>query len=68
MKEEEIYLKALDVLNESLDGRSVNPNALATANNMFYMLWASVHQERVKKEQMKEALREVWDEKLEEKQ
>ena len=66
MKEEEVYLKALDVLNDALDGRTVNPVAVSTANSMFLMLWSSVHQERVKSQQIKDALRDVWDEKIEE--
>ena len=67
MKEEEILLKALGVLNEALDGRVVNPTALRTAESMTIMLWSSVYQEKLKKEQIKDALREVWDEKIKDK-
>lgn len=67
MKEEQVYIKALEVLNDALDGKSVNPVAVSTATSMFLMLWSSIHQERIKKEQIKEALREVWDETIEEK-
>jgi len=32
------------------------------------MLWTSVYQERLKKEQIKDALREVWAEEIEKKE
>ena len=67
MKEDDVYLKALGVLDAALDGKTVNPIALSTAISMFSMLWMSVHSERLKKEQIKDALREVWEETLEEK-
>jgi hypothetical protein len=67
VKEDDVYLKALGVLDAALDGKTVNPIALSTAISMFSMLWMSVHSERLKKEQIKDALREVWEETLEEK-
>lgn len=67
MEEEKVYLKAIAVLNTALDGRPVNPVAVSTASNMLIMLWSSIYQERLKKEQIKDALREVWEEKINEK-
>lgn len=67
MKEEDILMKALGVLNDALDGKIINPVALQCAESMTIMLWSSVYQERLKKEQIKDALREVWAEEIKEK-
>lgn len=67
MTEEEVYLKAINVLNDSLDGKSVNPNAVVTATSMFTFLWSSIYQERLKRETIKDAIRETFDEFLTEK-
>lgn len=67
MEEEKVYLKAISILNDALDGKNINPIALATANQMFLMLWSRIYEERLKKEQIKDALREVWEETILEK-
>lgn len=67
MEEENVYLKALTVLNDALDGKTVNPVAVSTATNMFMLLWSSIHQERLKDNQIKDALRETFAEFIEEK-
>ncbi len=67
MIEENVYLKAMSVINDALEGQIVNPVAVSTATNMFVMLWSSIYQERLRKEQIKDALLEVWEEKITEK-
>jgi hypothetical protein len=67
MKDEEVYVKALDVLNDALDGKTVNPVAVSTATNMLAFVWSAVYQERLKREQIKDAIRESFDEYLNEK-
>lgn len=67
MKEEEVYLKSLDVLNDALDGKTVNPVAVSTATSMFTFMWSSIYQERLRREDSKQALRETFAEFLEEK-
>lgn len=64
MKEEKVLDKAIDIIDAALSGRVVDPNALQTAQSITMMLWSTVYQERLKKEQMKEALREVWAEEI----
>lgn len=68
MKENDVYLKALSVLNDALDGKTVNPVAVSTATSMFIMLWSSIHQERLKETQIKDALRETFAEFIEAKE
>lgn len=61
MKEEEIYEKALSVINEALDGNIVNPSAVSTANSMLMMLWSSIYSERIRREENKIT---VWKEEI----
>lgn len=68
MKEEDVYLKALSVLDDALDGKTVNPVAVSAANGMFVMLWASVHQERLRREEIKQKLREEFPDEITEKE
>ncbi len=66
MTEEDIYLKAMSVLNDALDGKTVNPVAVSTANGMFMMLWSYIYQERLKREDIKQSMRETFAEFIEE--
>lgn len=58
--EETVLDKALSVINEALDGKVVNPVALNTAISMTQLLWSSVYAERVRVNQITEALRHKW--------
>lgn len=60
MEAEKVYLKALSILNDSLNGKYVDPNALQTANSMFYLFWQSVYQDRLREQN-------EWSETIEEK-
>lgn len=67
MKEEQVLDKALDILDAALNGQIVDPNALQTAQTMTMMFWSTVYQERLKKVQIKDALREVWADEIQKK-
>ena len=67
MTENNVYLKALGVLNDALDGKTVNPVALRTAETMFISLSPAIYQERLKREDIKQAMRETFAEFIEEK-
>jgi len=65
--EGEILDKALQVLDDALDGKVVDPNALDTAIRMLQFSWSSVFAERAQKRQIEEALRHKWDDSLNDK-
>jgi len=55
MIEDEVYRKALNVLNDALDGNIVDPNAVSTATGMFALLWSTMYQERLRNQQTTDA-------------
>lgn len=68
MKEEEILDKALNVIDDALSGRVIDPNALDTAIKMTQFFWMSVYSEKIKQEQIKDALRNDFSEEIKDKE
>jgi hypothetical protein len=68
MTEEEVYFKALGVLNDALDGRTVNPVAVDTAVRMLSFLWNSIYAEHLKRQEIRQKLREEFPDTISEKE
>jgi hypothetical protein len=64
VKENEVLDKALGILNDALDGKTVDPLSLQTAVQMTQFFWSSVYSERVREKQIVDALRNKWSDSI----
>ncbi len=67
MKEKEVLDKALAILDDALNGKVVDPNALSTAISMTQFFWSSVYSDRAREAQITEALKDKWAEEIKDK-
>lgn len=63
--ESDVLDKALRIIDEALDGKVVNPDALETAIRMLQFCWSSILAERARDRQITESLRHKWDDSIE---
>ena len=67
LTETNVLDKALQILNDALDGEVVNPVALDVAVRMTQFFWSAVYAERERERQITESLRHKWEDSIDKK-